>query len=140
MNWGKGIIAGMILFMLFILTMCVYMFMAPVDDYDHEYYEKGLTFNQYYNKEKQVIKDNARPVVSVSGGNIRVVFTRPAKGSLKLQRPSDNQLDKVYQLSTGAANEFEVPVEGITKGQWILIFNWTSNNKEYLYQQEMFIK
>ncbi len=41
MNWGKGIITGMIIFMLFILSMCIYMFRMPADEYDHQYYEKA---------------------------------------------------------------------------------------------------
>jgi hypothetical protein len=140
MNWGKGIIAGMILFMLFILTLCTLMVMAPTDDYDHQYYEKGLTFNQYYNKEQQVIKDHAEPIVTVSGDFLKIKFSGPAAGTLQLQRPSNNSLDKVYNVDSGENTNVEISIKSITKGKWLLIFDWKSNNKAYLYQKSIFLK
>ncbi len=64
MNWGKGIIAGMIIFVLFIAGMCIYMFTSPQDDFDQQYYEKGLTFNHDYDREQQVTKDHAEPLIA----------------------------------------------------------------------------
>lgn len=140
MNWGKGIITGMILFMLFILAMCFYMFAAPTDDYDHQYYEKGLTYNQYYNKEMQVIKDHAQPIIKISGDYIFIKFKNPAAGTLNIQRPSNNSLDKTYRFDSGESSEVHICIKSITKGRWQLIFDWQSNQKAYTYQQVITIK
>jgi hypothetical protein len=140
MNWGKGIIAGMIVFMLFILGMCFYMFAAPIDDYDHQYYEKGLTYNQYYNKEMQVIKDHAQPVVKISGDYIFIKFKNPATGTLHLQRPSNNSLDKTYRFDSGESSEVQICIKSITKGRWQMLFDWQTNQKAYTYQQVITLK
>lgn len=140
MNWGKGIIAGMILFMLFILGMCFYMFAAPLDDYDHEYYEKGLTYNQYYNKEVQVIKDHAQPVIKISGDYLFFKFKEPAVGTVRLQRPSDNSLDKIYRFNSGESDDVQISIKSIAKGRWLLVFDWQSNQKAYTYQKGISIK
>lgn len=140
MNWGKGIILGMVIFVLFITSMGVFMFLSPADDYDHRYYEKGLTFNHDYDREKQVTTDHAQPDVQFSGRKMKLTFTHPAKGKVTFERPSNNLLDKVFQLDSGLGTEIEIPIGSMTKGKWQLIFDWKSNNKSYLYQKEVFIK
>jgi len=140
MNWGKGIIGGMIIFMLFILGMCFYMFTMPGDDYDRKYYEKGLNFDQDYNREKQVFKDHAQPVVKVDSCCIQVTFPQSVNGQVRLLRPSGDVKDQVFKLDNKNGQPIEILTAHIAKGQWQLVFNWTSNNKAYLYQQEVYIK
>ena len=137
MNWGRGLITGMVIFMLFILGMCFYMFRAPDDDYDHQYYEKGLTYNQYYNKEVQVIKDHAQPAIKISGDYIFIKFTQPAKGAVHLQRPSDVSLDETYKFDSGVSDDVRIGIRSITKGRWLLVFDWQSNQKAYVYKKEI---
>ncbi len=140
MNWGKGIIIGMGLFVLFITAMGVLMFMSPTDDYDHQYYEKGLTFNQDYNHERQVALDHAQPLVEVAGNMIKLTFNAPVKGKINFVRPSDNLMDKSYELDSGTGREIELPISSLNKGQWQLVLDWKSNSKSYLYHKEVFIK
>lgn len=140
MNWGKGIIGGMVLFMLFIISMCVYMFMAPEDGYDHQYYEKGLNFDKDFIKERQVETDHAQPLIGVSGKTVRITFIKPASGIIKFIRPSNQILDKEFKLDSTVGREITIPVQSMAVGRWQLVLNWESNRKAYLYQQEIYIK
>jgi len=140
MNWGKGIIGGMVLFMLYIISMCVYMFMAPDDGYDHQYYEKGLNFNKDYNKEQQVQQDHARPLIEVAGKTISITFSKPASGTIKFIRPANEALDNVIKLDSMRGKGMNIPVQNMAAGRWQLVLNWESNHKAYLYQQEIYIK
>lgn len=140
MNWGKGIVAGMVIFMLFILSMCFYMFRMPADEYDHQYYEKGLNFNKDYNREQQVAKDHAQPVISQAGGHLLIQFATPALGKITLIRPAGKVADRAYPLQTGKGNKIFVLLTGIRTGQWQIIVEWENNHTAYLYQQEIFIK
>jgi len=139
MNWGKGIITGMIIFMLFIICMGVYMFTVPTDDYDHQYYEKGLAFNADFAKEKQVTTDNAKPVLSVDKQVIAFTFIAPASGVLKFARPSDKRLDRQYKFNTTGTGHFTLSRADIPSGEWGVIIDWTSNNRSYLYQQKLYL-
>src|SRR5271165_5659973 len=94
MNWGKGIILGMVIFVLFIIGMSIKFFLLPVDDYDHQYYENGLNFDHDYNREKQVVTDHAAPSIKVDSQMFRLTFTRPVTGKIKFLRPSDTALDR----------------------------------------------
>lgn len=130
----------MVLFMLFILSMCVYMFMAPEDGYDHQYYEKGLNFDKDFKKEKQVQKDQAKPAITVSGKKISIVFVKPASGTIRFIRPSNQAQDKEIKLDSASGKAITIPVEFLAIGRWQLLLNWESDRKAYLYQQEIFIK
>ena len=139
MNWGKGIISGMAIFMLFILAMCFYMFRMPEDEYDQKYYEKGLTFDQDYNREQQVFKDKAQPVIAIDTCCIKVTFPQAAKGQVKITRPLGNIKDQVIKFDAAGNQPFEILTNHMAKGVWQLTFEWTNNQKAYLYQKEVHI-
>lgn len=140
MNWGKGIIGGMVIFMLFIICMCIYMFNVPADDFDHQYYEKGLNFNQEYNREQQVTKDNARPTITQANGALQFVFSKPVVGEVKFMRPSSTSMDKVFQLNSDTGRLVTIPLANMARGPWQLSIEWKSNNKQYLYKKEVLVK
>jgi hypothetical protein len=140
MNWGKGIVTGMIVFMLFILSMCFYMFRMPADEYDHQYYEKGLNFDRDFNKEQQVVKDHAQPIIATVAKTCPISFTQSAKGTVKFIRPSSEALDSSVVLNTGGGNTATIPLQNLVTGRWQIVIDWTSGSKAYLYQQDIDIK
>lgn len=130
----------MIIFMLFILSMCIYMFRMPADEYDHQYYEKGLSFDKDYKREQLVIKDHAQPAISQEGDHLLIRFTTPAAGKISLIRPADKASDRAYPLTSGESNVVYIPLNGVKKGQWQLMLEWGAEGKSYLYQQEIYIQ
>ncbi|QEC79557.1 nitrogen fixation protein FixH [Mucilaginibacter ginsenosidivorax] len=140
MNWGKGIVAGMAMFMLFIIFMCVRMFALPADEYDHHYYEKGLNFDKDYAKEKQVVTDHAQPAIQVNGKLVNITFTAPATGSIKFIRPSSQALDKTFPINTELDRVANVSATSLVKGRWHIVLEWQSNRKPYLYEKEVDIE
>ncbi|MFD2145413.1 FixH family protein [Mucilaginibacter antarcticus] len=139
MNWGKGIIGGMIIFMLFIISMCVYMFSVPADEYDEKYYEKGLNYDQDYNRAKQVIKDKAEPKIEADSCCIEITFQQTIIGQVKLTRPSSNIADKIIAINNKNGQPVQILTANMPKGKWQLTFEWISNNKAYLYQKEVYL-
>lgn len=126
--------------MLFIISMCVYMFLIPTDEYDHQYYEKGLTFNHDYNLEVQVVKDHAKPTIQINKNNIIMTFVNTIKGKVTFARPSDATLDRSFTLISDPKNEVIIPTKGIAAGRWQLVFEWKANQTEYLYHQEIYVR
>ena len=129
----------MIIFMLFIIGMSIYMFNAPADEYDHNYYEKGLNYTRDYNLEEQVTKDHAQPVIEQQKGEVVLSFKEPITGTIKFVRPSNKSQDKAFAINSGADKQVVLPLKDIASGQWQLVISWKSNNKNYLYKQELFI-
>jgi hypothetical protein len=137
MNWGKGLVIGMLLFVTFIVSMGFYMFNMPADDYDHQYYEKGLDFNKDYDREKQVVTDKAQPLIKQLNGEVTIEFTQPAAGTIKFVNPLGKSKDLVFSLNTGKTTT--IPADKLTTGRWAIRLDWNSQGKDYLYQQDVFI-
>jgi hypothetical protein len=137
MNWGKVIIIGMGLFMLFIILMCVKMFRLPADEYDHHYYEKGLNFDKDYAKERQVITDKAQPMIRISGREVNIAFAEQAIGTARFVRPSSEALDKIFNIQTGTEKTTAMSVSSLAKGRWHIVLEWKSDHKNYLYEKEV---
>lgn len=140
MNWGKATIAILAVFVLFICSLGYYMFTAPADDYDHQYYEDGLNFDHDYNREKQVAKDHAEPLIIIDTCCIRLTFPQLVKGQVNFIRPSSDARDHSFPLDNKDGKVIEILTKNMPKGQWQLVFNWKSGGKDYLYQHEVYIK
>jgi len=138
MNWGKGIVLGLLAFVIFITAMGIKMFAQP-DDVDHEYYEKGLAFDVDYNREKQVVTDKVQPIISFSNDIMHVKFVRPLQCKITLMRPSDRRMDKVVNMVSNKENEIDIPTKNLAQGPWQLTFEWADQHKKYLYNQEVMV-
>ncbi len=116
------------------------MFRMPEDEYDHQYYEKGLGFSKDYNREQQVTKDHAQPLIRQLADHLVIRFKTPASGRINFIRPADKSLDKSYPLQNGEDNRTIIALNGIKPGQWQLVLDWQNNGKQYLYQQEIYLQ
>jgi len=140
MNWGKAIVAMLVVFILFIGGLSYAMFRAPNDDYDHQYYEDGLNFDHDYNREQQVTKDHAQPLIKIDTGCIKFIFPGKIYGKVRMSRPSSDASDITVTLNNTSGDPIEILTKNLAKGKWQLVFDWKSNNKSYLYHQEVYIK
>lgn len=136
MNWGKIIVITLAIFGVFIAGMSVYMFTSPQDDYDHDYYEKGLNFDHDYNREENVVKDHAQPQIQMGTDSVLISFNTTVAGTIKFERPSATQMDKIFQV---AASRVIIPLRKLQQGEWQLVFDWKSNGRSYLYQQKIMV-
>jgi nitrogen fixation protein FixH len=139
MNWGKGIVLGMSLFMAFIISMSVYMFNLPEDDYDHQYYEKGLNFDHDYARERQAVVDKAQPLITQVAGAISIEFKQPAIGAIRFANPLGKSKDVAFNINTGTGANTTIPASKLPAGKWAITIEWRSGAKNYLYQQQLFI-
>ncbi len=138
-NWGKGLVIGMSIFMLFIIGLGISIFSQKGDDYDQAYYEKGLDYNADYDREQQVLIDDATPTVSVTKEKLTLGFKGQVEGLVHIQRPSDKSMDKNLSFTANTDGRVELPLNNIARGRWQLVFEWNDKGKKYLYQKEVFI-
>ena len=140
MNWGKATIVILIAFVLFICSLGYRMFTAPVDDYDHQYYEDGLNFDRDYTRERQVSRDHVAPLIVIGTNVIRLQFPQIVQGQVNFMRPSSDARDYSFPLDNRNGKPIEILTKNMAKGKWQLVFDWKSGHKSYLYQQEVYIK
>jgi len=140
MNWGAKIVTGMAAFMLFIITMVIYMFSTHGNDalVDEDYYQKGINYDQQYKAKQNVEEENAQPVISISKSMLIIELKDSAAYELKLQRPSTAKDD--FQIRAKTSGKFiRLNSTNMQRGLWLLELRWTSNNKEYLYNQTILL-
>lgn len=141
MNWGTKVILGLATFMGFIIVLAVIMFNSKTDALvDNDYYEKGINYNQVYNRKEQVYLDQAKPVITVTPENITLTFKQEARGTVRLMRTADKKLDRVFPFENTTDRSFHIPAAGLRTGSWRLIVDWVSTDKSYLYEQEIKLK
>lgn len=141
MNWGTKVVLGLATFMTFIIVLAVIMFNSKTDALvDNDYYEKGINYNQDYNRKEQVKLDRAEPVVVTTPENISIAFKQPAQGSARLMRTADKRMDRVFPFENQEQLQVNIPARGLHTGSWRLIIDWVSNGKSYLYEQEIVIR
>jgi nitrogen fixation protein FixH len=140
MNWGTKLIAGMVIFMLFIISMVVYMFRVHGNDalVEEDYYEKGINYNQEYNAKRNVLTDNAQPEVVINKHQIIISLKDSASYELKMLRPATKKDDiELNGTTVNNANLILIDREKMPTGLWLLDLKWTSNGKEYQFTKNI---
>jgi hypothetical protein len=140
MNWGKATVGILLAFVIFISGLSYMMISAPNDEYDHQYYEDGLNFDHDYNREEQVTKDHAQPLIEIDTCCIKITFRQLIKGEVRMSRPSSDARDTTFAIDNKNGNPLQILTKHLAKGKWALVFDWKSKNKAYLYQHEIYIK
>jgi len=139
MNWGTKLIIGMLSFMTFIIILGVLMIRSETDALvDNDYYEKGLNYNNEYLKKEQAIKDNALPIIELSGNNLIISFKAEAVGTLRIMRTAKKKMDRNLNFKTNTYKAVILKSSDLAKGNWKFIIQWkAANGKIYLSEQEV---
>jgi hypothetical protein len=137
MNWGKGLVIGLVLFMSFITILVVLMFRSAEDSFDKDYYEKGLAYDVEYEQKQQVITDQAEPTISYNDEVLSITFKAADSGQINFKRPSSKKEDKVINFTD---NEVNIKRKELLNGEWKIILKWTYDQKNYLYEKSIFLQ
>ncbi|MFN3968767.1 FixH family protein [Flavobacterium sp.] len=145
MNWGKGIVIAIALFMSFILY---FVFKVQSDSqYDNE-----MVTEQYYKKEK-LVQGNIESIQNANNLAEKVAITKTAnglvvnfpkefdyskiKGKVSLYRPSNQKLDFEIPISL-SAYDLLIPKNNLVGGLWGITVAWEYEGKSYLNKEEIY--
>ncbi len=138
MNWGTKLTIGMILFMVFIVTL-VFRMLGPhkADSLiEADYYERGQNFDADYNAKQQAKADSMLPVVLASADGLSVSFPAPVTYKASLRRLSNAAMDKNF-TSDSVQTGFIIPHKELKVGSWLLRIQYQANGKDYLFQEKI---
>jgi len=136
MNWGTKIVIGIAIFMAFIISLGYVMFQKNTEDPEDNYYEKGIHYNQEYDKEKNVTQKN-QPILSLSNDSLRLLFSTPSTGAITFIRPANQKIDFKISFNTNSNNSMIIPIQHLKRGLWEIQIEW--GNGSYLYKQDLMI-
>jgi nitrogen fixation protein FixH len=133
MNWGKGLMIGMILFMSFILYMVITLVSKSVDLESADYYKKEIE----YESEITQLKNSAalENKVSITKENGFVVVHLPAdleinESTIEFKRPSNEKKD--FLIEKKNEQKIYYPLEKLENGLYNVNVQFQANDKDYL--------
>lgn len=122
MNWGKGIIIAMALFMGFILTLVITLMRQDVDLEIDDYYKKELVFNEQYNAQQNYMDVSGKITFRIASDSLLITFPKElqtGEATIQLQRPNNKQQD--VQFAVKAVDLVYIPTKSLPNG----VFNCT---------------
>lgn len=143
-NWGTGLVIGMVLFIGFIMFFVVQIMTDKQYDYDlvtEDYYQKELV----YQKELDALENSNSLAHNLKSKRTdegwEVIFPQEidpseVSGAVVLYRPSSKKLD--FQMPLQLSDSvFLIPDEKMVGGKWTIKVNWVYQGKDYLFNEDI---
>jgi len=133
MNWGKGIVITLTLFIGFISFLVVKIMSQDVDLVSEDYYKQEIDYEARIQKEQNGLNNAAK--IELIDEEAYVVVQLPDSSSLtnvvlNLKRPNDKKLDKSFKIE--GTKTFMLPKSSLEKGKYDLTIEYTINGEECL--------
>ncbi len=140
MNWGKGIVIGMVLFMGFIVTLVVIMMRQNIDLVREDYYQKELEYDDQYNAEQvyQQTKDSIN--IAIVNEVLEIKLGKSFQNDsllVELKRPNNQAQDLSFKVL--AQPQVIIPVEKLPKGSFECILFGKTGGKKYQFKENIYI-
>jgi hypothetical protein len=140
MNWGKGIIIGMGLFMGFIIFLVVNVMTHRVDLQSDDYYKKEIQYEDEILAVKNANELNEQ--ISINAADDFLVVKIPdslnaQQIKLDLIRPDDKKLDQHLLISD--TKTFLLPLKELTEGKYLTELHYLVKEKPFLQKSEVYI-
>ena len=142
MNWGKGILITIILFLAGTAVMIIIAVNSSYDLVANNYYEQGI---KYQDKIDRINRTNALPEkVIIEFLENEVLISMPRmfaagiiNGDVKFYRPSDAGRDFKIPLQLDSGNKILISTGKLEKGFWKIQIDWRVETTRY-YNESFF--
>jgi hypothetical protein len=138
MNWGKGIVIGMGVFMSFITVLVVILMSQNVDLESEDYYQREINYEQeltamrnaeQQEKQIKVARSDEYIVVQVPDS---VSFTDV---SVYLRRPNNSKDDQFFKLNN--SKNLLIPMSKLRKGNYGMEISYYVGDKPCLQKENL---
>lgn len=145
LNWGFGIVVGMLLFMGYIITLSVKMITQKVDLVEKDYYEQGVSFDQKMAsiKAANALSSDVIAEINYDNKTVDVVFPKDfngkkVEGEIYFFRSADASKDKKVKLELNNLTQ-SYPLQELDRGSWRIQARWTCEGVQYFQEVEISI-
>jgi hypothetical protein len=140
MRFRNGIIVGMVLFMVFILSLVVVISSKGSELTTEDYYLKDKNFQQNINA-RQLAMDNENPaVMKVENKLLSIAFKEnrlAEKVKISFSRPNDKALDREVKIGTIPST---VPVRFLKNGNYDMVITYEIEGEKYEQVEELIVE
>jgi len=140
MRFRNGIIIGMVLFMVFILSLVVVISSKGSELTTEDYYLKDKNFQQNINA-RQLAMDIQNPaIVKIENKLLSIAFKEnrlAEKVKISFSRPNDKALDRKVKIGTIPST---VPVKFLKNGNYDMVITYEIEEKKYEQVEELIVE
>jgi len=143
MNWGKGILITIIVFLAGTAIMIIIAVNSEYDLVANNYYEKGIKYQEKIDKINRTNALPEKPLIeflenTVSVSMPRMFTAEKIKGELIFYRPSNAGKDFKMPLQLDSENKMMINTDKLEKGFWKVQLEWNIETAQY-YSELFFI-
>lgn len=143
-NWGTGIVIGMVIFISFILFLVVNMLTDDRFNHDlvtEEYYQRELHYQEEIDAETNAfsLEENIKDYRVKDGWVVEFpenLELSKISGDLNFYRPSNKKLDFSIPLDL-KKRKIHISEDQLVGGRWNINIYWKYENTELLYKKEI---
>lgn len=140
LNWGSGIAAVYILFMIGTLIMVAIFMNQDVSLESKDYYARGIKYQDEIDKLNRAKELPEQLHIIVEQNSILFSFPKTfnsseLKGKIFFYRPSDDSKDFTIDIATDLSSVQSISTETFLKGLWKIKVDWIGKNNSYLDQK-----
>jgi hypothetical protein len=143
-NWGTGIFAAYIGFVLLILAAVVFAFTIDVNLVADNYYEKELQHQTEIDKEERTAKLPQQIVITQNNNFISLRFPKifnPSfiSGTIYFSRNDNSKKDFSLPVSINDSLSQFISTEKLSAGLWRIKIDWRANSTTYLTTKNLMV-
>jgi hypothetical protein len=143
MNWGTGIVISFILFITMIFIFIYLGSREPSDLVTEDYYAQELAYEDVI-RAKNMVSPFADSILLTKAEQsitlvIPTMYVRGAEGTVHFYRPSDAQLDQLYELDTDVQGHQLFDMSRFTSGKYVVKVSWQKNGTSYYWENDLYL-
>ena len=140
MNWGKGIVIGMSLFMAFILVLVISLMSHSVDLESEDYYQREINYQSEITAMNKSNELKEKVVVTSMESHVSVVV--PAELNcenieIEMKRPDNKDLDQTFKVNN--TKSYLIDKTKLVKGHYNVEIRYQVEGTEYMQKQTIII-
>ncbi|MBT1703751.1 FixH family protein [Chryseosolibacter indicus] len=142
MSIGKWIVVAFVLFAGFIATLVTVCMKEDISLVSKEYYKEELAYQSQIQRINNTAELKAKPVITASDSKLNIVFgdfKNIENGEVKLFCPSNDNMDRTFNIVTTENTIQTFDVSSLQKGMYKAKFKWRMNGKEFYQEEVIFI-
>ncbi|WP_343631126.1 FixH family protein [Fluviicola sp.] len=140
MNWGKGIIIGMALFMAFILLLVSILMRQNIDLVEEDYYTRELNYDDQFNAQKVYASAIEKISIESKSDSLLIYFPKDFQSEevkVSFQRPNDKNKDVSFMIVP--IEKVIIPTSSFPKGLFNCTIQGSIQDRPYEMSQQITI-
>ncbi len=141
MNWGKGIIIAMGLFITFIVVLVVNLMSKNVDLVKEDYYQKEVDYQQEIDATANANQSEFKIKILTQEKHLVIQLPDSVKIDTVFcyfRRPDNDQLDQSFEITN--TKNFLIDKQKLAKGEYTVELNYRVAQKSYLQKIKIYNK